>query len=156
VNLRGSLASGVTENELPALLVEMSALQPAQHVHSISLQEIIPYFQSRGFAVAKSETVTWTNLWALVGVMVVVIGGGLAWLHSDMGTLGSTFEKSIGSLKTDLKSDITDLKTDVHGEMTSLKSEVAGIRAEVSGIRVEAATTNTKLDALIQNTQRRK
>jgi hypothetical protein len=81
-----------------------------------------------------SDNVTWTQLAVIVVVMIAVIGGGFAWLHSDA----------------------SDLRT----AMIGLTKEVSTTREDlvkaISGVREQAAVTNTKLDTLIDETRKRR
>lgn len=76
-----------------------------------------------------SDAVTWTQMISLMSIALLlgaaVIGGTFSSLHSEL----------------------TELRTMVHSDLGNLTSQIAGVREQ-------AATTNGKLDLLIQETQR--
>ena len=76
-----------------------------------------------------SDSVTWVQLGILISAAIAIsglsVGGGFAWLHSE----------------------VSDLKTELHD--TGDKLNVA-----ITSVATQAAATNGKLDVLIQETQR--
>jgi hypothetical protein len=53
----------------------------------------------------STEVVWWPQFIALIAVMIAVLGGGFAWLHSDMSELKGNF--------VDLTKQISDVRTEV-------------------------------------------
>lgn len=84
------------------------------------------------------SSVTWTVfntiISGLVSITIVVLAVGFAWLHSDM---------------SDIRTDIRDIRT--AGQTTR-----EDLLKAVGLIEREAATTNTKLDALTEELRRRR
>ena len=90
------------------------------------------------------EAISWSTfdriMTGLVGLAIVVIGAGFAWLHSDLG---------------DLRTDIRDIR----GSVVVISGRIQDTREDMlkasAAIERQIAVTNTKLDDLI-GTQRRR
>jgi hypothetical protein len=85
----------------------------------------------------RSDSVPWNAfnviVTGLVGLLVVVVGSGFAWLHGDLG---------------DIKADVRD----VRGSIVTISGRLSDTREDmlkvVGGLQTQAALANAKLDEL--------
>jgi hypothetical protein len=106
---------------------------PSSHFKPIRLQpQLTPYqnLKSEGRPMAaKSDAVTWGQFGVLIGaalgIATITVGGGFAWMHSDL----------------------SDLKVEIHQTRTDLTNAIGEVAKQ-------AATTNGTLNLLVIETQR--
>jgi hypothetical protein len=109
------VAAPLTNGEIRGAL--LSVPQPSPY-HDLNSTEELPMAN-------KVELVSWHQFATLIAVMIVVIGGALVWLRTDLSNINST-----------------------------LTNEMSDLTRQVSGVREGVAVTNQKLDDLIRETQR--
>jgi septal ring factor EnvC (AmiA/AmiB activator) len=109
-----------------------------------------------------AEAVTWTAfntvLSALLGMEIAAVGGGFAWVHSDL----SDIRADVRDIRTDIRdsrADTRDMRSDVRDMRSSLggieaglrdaRALVQGLQTDIKDIRVSVAS----IDGRVQDTR---
>ena len=107
-------------------------------------------------------TLGFADLLAIAGVVfgpLLVIGGGaLAWLRTDIRNLRTETQSAISDLRTETQTSIDGLRTEMQTSIDTLRTEmqasIDGLRTEthtaINDLRIEIRATNARLDTLTQ------
>ena len=122
---------------------------------------------------AHAVTLGFADLLAIAGVVfgpLLVIGGGaLAWLRTDIRNLRTETQSAISDLRTETQTSIDGLRTEMQASFDGLRTEmqtsfdglrtetqtsIDGLRTEtyaaINDLRIEIRATNARLDTLTQ------